>query len=119
MHERAGRPLPFVVDPRTGEVVEPRPRGPARATCADWYARRRALLVRAEARGRSTLHRVTLDGELTALPTPPGTIGDATARPDGTVEYSWSSAAEPTVIRSTAAPWCSPRPVRARPARCR
>ncbi|MCW2621454.1 MAG: peptidase prolyl oligopeptidase active site domain protein, partial [Frankiales bacterium] len=30
-----------------------------------------------------------------------GTIGGAGARPDGTVEYAWSSAASPTVIRST------------------
>jgi dipeptidyl aminopeptidase/acylaminoacyl peptidase len=45
---------------------------------------------------------VELDGTVTALPTPPGTIGDATARPDGTVEHTWSSAASPPVVRSTA-----------------
>jgi dipeptidyl aminopeptidase/acylaminoacyl peptidase len=68
----------------------------------DWYADGSALLVRAEERGRSSLHRVELDGTVTALPTPPGTIGDATARPDGTVEHTWSSAASPPVVRSTA-----------------
>jgi acetyl esterase/lipase len=101
VHERSGRPLPFVVDPRTGEVAEPDLSALPGDLSADWYPDARALLVRSEARGRSALHRVTLDGEITEIPTPPGTIGDATARPDGTVEYSWSSAAEPTVIRST------------------
>jgi dipeptidyl aminopeptidase/acylaminoacyl peptidase len=101
VHEREGRPLPFVVDPTTGEQTAPDLSSLPGDLSADWYADASALLVRAEARGRSTLHRVTLDGEIHSLATPPGTIGDATARPDGTVEYSWSSAAEPTVIRST------------------
>ncbi len=101
VHEREGRPLPFVVDPRTGEEVHPDLSSLEGDLDADWYADGSALLVSAEARGRSTLHRVTLDGQVTALPTEPGTIGGATARPDGTVEHSWSSAASPTVIRST------------------
>ena len=101
MHERTGRMLPFVVDPRTGQEVHPDLSGLEGDLEADWYADGSALLVRAEARGRSTLHRVTLDGEVSDLPTPVGTIGDVTARPDGTVEFSWSSAASPTVIRST------------------
>lgn len=102
VHEREGRPLPFVVDPRTGEEVHPDLSALEGDLDADWYADGSALLVSAEARGRSTLHRVTLDGTVEPLSTPPGTIGGATARPDGTVEYSWSSAASPTVIRSTA-----------------
>ena len=101
VHEREGRPLPFVVDPTTGEEVHPDLSSLEGDLDADWYADASALLVSAEARGRSTLHRVTLDGQVTPLPTPPGTIGSATARPDGAVEYSWSSAAEPSVIRST------------------
>jgi acetyl esterase/lipase len=101
MHERAGRPLPFVVDPTTGHEQAPDVSDLPGDLSADWYPDGSALLVRSEARGRSALHRVTLDGEITALPTPAGTIGDATARPDGSVEYSWSSAAEPTVVRST------------------
>lgn len=40
-------------------------------------------------------------GALTRIPTPPGTVSGATARPDGSVEYLWSSAAEPPVVRST------------------
>ena len=101
VHEREGRPLPFVVDPRTGEEVHPDLSSLDGDLDADWYEDGSALLVRAEARGRSTLHRVTLEGAITDLPTPPGTIAAATARPDGSVEFSWSSAAAPTVIRST------------------
>jgi dipeptidyl aminopeptidase/acylaminoacyl peptidase len=100
LHERSGRLLPLVWDPRTGE--EQRLEIPVEGDLsADWYDDASALLVRAEARGRSTLHRVGFDGSVEDVPTPRGTIGDATARPDGTVEYSWSSSASPTVIRST------------------
>ncbi|MCW2614850.1 MAG: family peptidase [Frankiales bacterium] len=106
MHERTGRMLPFLVDPATGAEVHPDLSSLEGDLDADWYPDGSALLVRAEARGRSTLHRVALDGvdpdgAITALETPAGTVGDLTARPDGTVEFSWSSAASPTVIRST------------------
>lgn len=102
VHERDGRPLPFVVDPRTGSEQHPDLTDLAGDLDADWYADGSALLVRAQAHGRSTLHRVALDGTRTCLDTPSGTIGGATARPDGAVEYSWSCSAEPSVIRSTA-----------------
>ena len=101
MHEREGRLLPFVVDPDTGEETSPDLSALTGDLEADWYADGAALLVRREARGRSTLHRVELDGRTTDLPVPVGTVGDATARPDGAVEFSWSSSAAPTVIRST------------------
>ena len=101
VHEREGRPLPFVVDPRTGEEVHPDLSALEGDLDADWYVDGSALLVQAEARGRSTLHRVSLDGEVTPLPVPTGTVSSATARPDGSVEYSWSSGAEPTRIAST------------------
>ncbi len=101
MHEREGRMLPFVVDPATGEEVHPDVSSLPGDLDADWWSDGSALLVRAEARGRSTLHRVGLDGEIVDLPTPRGTIGDATSRPDGSVEFSWSSAATPSVVRST------------------
>lgn len=101
LHEREGRPLPFVWDPVAGVERHLDLELPGDLD-ADWYPDGTALLVRAEARGRSTLHRVDLDTlAVTDLPTPRGTISDATARPDGTVEYAWSSAAEPTVVRST------------------
>lgn len=100
LHEREGRQAPLVWDPTTGEQQRLALDLPGDLD-VDWYADGSALLVRAEARGRSTLHRVALDGAVTDLPTPPGTIGDATARPDGTVEHTWSSSAEPPVVRST------------------
>ena len=101
LHEREGRMLPFVVDPATGAEVHPDLTGLTGDLDADWYPDASALLVRREARGRSTLHRVGLDGSVVDLATPPGTVSDATARPDGTVEYSWSSSASPPVVRST------------------
>ena len=101
MHEREGRLLPFVVDPLTGDEVHPDLRALPGDLDADWCPGGSALLVRREAQGRSTLHRVDLDGEVTDLPTPPGTVGNATARPDGDVEFSWSSSAAPPVIRSS------------------
>jgi dienelactone hydrolase len=101
MHEREGRLLPFVVDPLTGEQVQPDLSGLSGDLDADWYADASALLVRRETLGRSTLHRVTLDGEVEQLSTPTGTVGDATARPDGDVEFSWSSSAAPPVVRAT------------------
>jgi dipeptidyl aminopeptidase/acylaminoacyl peptidase len=99
LHEQSGRPLPLLWDPRSGDVRRFEVALEGDVT-ADWYADGSALLVVAQARGRSTLHRMDLDGTLAALPTPPGSVTAATARPDGTVEYSWSSAAEPSVIRS-------------------
>ena len=102
VHERDGRLLPFVVDPLTGREVHPDLAHLSGDLDADWYPDGRCLLVRRDASGRSTLHRVDLDGATTDLATPDGTIGDATARPDGEVEFSWSSSAAPTVIRSTA-----------------
>jgi dienelactone hydrolase len=97
LHEQTGRPLPLLWEPVTGAVD--RLEVPLEGDLsADWYADGSALLVVAEARARATLHRVGLDGSVTDLPTPPGSVTDATARPDG-VEYSWSCAAEPAVIR--------------------
>jgi acetyl esterase/lipase len=102
VHERTGRPLPFVWDPTTSEQVDLDLSALAGDLSADWYTDGGALLVHAEDRARSTLHRLDLvGGGLTRLLTPPGTVTGATTRPDGTVEYAWSSAAEPTVVRST------------------
>ncbi len=102
VHERTGRPLPFLWDPASGEQVDLPLDGLPGDLSADWYEDGAALLVHAEHRGRSSLHRLDLaTGELAELPTPRGTVTGATTRPDGTVEYAWSSAAEPTVVRST------------------
>ncbi|MPY78118.1 MAG: prolyl oligopeptidase family serine peptidase [Actinophytocola sp.] len=70
---------------------------------ATWYPDGRALLVVHFHSGRSTLHRYDLaTGELTGIDTPPGRIGGAGVRPDGAVEYAWSSAQTPPAIRTRA-----------------
>ncbi len=101
MHEREGRMFPFVVDPATGVESHPDLSSLEGDLDADWYADGSALLVQAEARSRSTLHRVPLHGKPIRLATPTGSLADATARPDGAVEFSWSCAASPTRILST------------------
>ena len=69
---------------------------------AEWYPDGSALLVAHGFEARSDLWRYDLaSGELARVETPPGTVSGASARPDGTVEYLWSSAAEPSVVRST------------------
>ena len=101
LHEQSGRPMPLLWDPVSGDVD--RLDLPLEGDLsADWFQDGSALLVVASARGRSTMHRVGLDGSVTDLETPTGTVTDATTRPDGTVEFSWSSAASPSVVRSSA-----------------
>jgi dipeptidyl aminopeptidase/acylaminoacyl peptidase len=67
----------------------------------DWYPGGDALLVVHTYQARNTLHRLDLaTGELSTVDSAPGTIGSAGVRADGTVEYSWSSAATPANIRA-------------------
>jgi dienelactone hydrolase len=59
------------------------------------------LLVWHTHAARTRLFRYRLaDGALTELPVAPGCVGSADVRPDGTVEYTCSSAAEPSTIRA-------------------
>ena len=68
---------------------------------ADWYPNGDALLVVHTHRSRNTLHRLDLaTGEVTTVDSAPGVIGMAGVRDDGTVEYSWSNAAQPHQIRA-------------------
>ncbi len=100
LHEQNGRSEPLLWDPVSGDVQ--RIAVPLEGDLsADLTVDGTALVVVAEARGRATLHRVGFDGTVEDLHAGDGTITGATARPDGTVEFSWSSAATPTVIRST------------------
>ncbi|GAA4134986.1 S9 family peptidase [Actinomadura keratinilytica] len=100
-HERRGRDEMLIWDPVAGteqEIVLDLPG----EIDADWYPDGSALLVSHSHHARDELYRYDLAaGELEPIATPRGVIGGATARPDGTVEFSWSSAAEPPVIRST------------------
>ncbi|EHR53227.1 dipeptidyl aminopeptidase/acylaminoacyl peptidase [Saccharomonospora marina XMU15] len=66
----------------------------------DWYPDAEALLIVHFHQGRSSLYRYDLaTAELASLDTPPGRIGGAGVRPDGSVEYAWSNAAQPPVVR--------------------
>jgi dienelactone hydrolase len=59
------------------------------------------LLVWHTHAARTRLFRYRLaDGVLTELPVAPGCVGSADVRPDGTVEYTCSSAARPSTIRA-------------------
>jgi dienelactone hydrolase len=103
LHERRGREELLIWDIEQDTETELRLDLPGEVT-AGWYPRADALLVVHFHQGRSSLYRYDLaTGELSSLDTPKGRIGGAGVRPDGTVEYSWSSAAEPTVIRARAA----------------
>jgi dipeptidyl aminopeptidase/acylaminoacyl peptidase len=100
-HERHGRSESLIWDPTSGEVLEIALDLPGEVG-ADWYPDASALLVAHSHHARDELYRYDLaDGSLTRIDTPRGVIGGATARPDGTVEFSWSSSASPPVIRST------------------
>ncbi|QFG23262.1 prolyl oligopeptidase family serine peptidase [Actinomadura sp. WMMB 499] len=100
-HERRGRDETLIWDPVAGterEIVLDLPG----EVGADWYPDGTALLVSHSHEARDELYRYDLGtDELTRIDTPRGVIGGADVRPDGTVEFSWSSAAEPPVIRST------------------
>ena len=102
LHERRGRPEPLIWDAELDEQREVVLDLPGEIV-ADWYADGSALLVLHQHRARGELFRYDLaTGSLDPISTPPGVIGGATARPDGAVEYAWSSSAEPPVVRSTA-----------------
>ncbi|MFR9672897.1 S9 family peptidase [Streptomyces sp. TR06-5] len=103
-HQRRGRWEPMVWNPLTGGTVEVALGLPGDVS-AEWYPDGSALLVVHSHRARSEMWRCPLTatgaGTPERLPTPAGSVTGATSRPDGTVEYLWSSAAEPPQIRST------------------
>ncbi|MFJ7155183.1 S9 family peptidase [Streptomyces sp. NPDC101118] len=100
-HQRRGRWEPMVWDVATGTQTDLVLDLPGDVS-AEWYPDGSALLVAHSHEARSELWRYEPDtGALTRVDTPPGTVSGATARPDGTVEYLWSSAAQPSSVRST------------------
>ncbi|MET8051442.1 prolyl oligopeptidase family serine peptidase [Streptosporangium sp. NPDC005286] len=101
LHERRGRREPLVWDPETGDQREIWLRDPGEIT-ADWYGDGRSLLVVRGHRGRTHLSRYDLPGGgFFPIETQHGVIDAAAPRPDGSVEYAWSSGAHPPLIRST------------------
>jgi dienelactone hydrolase len=100
-HERRGRPEPMIWNPVKGTEQEIDLDLPGEIG-ADWYPDASALLISHSHEARDELYRYDLTtGTLEPIDTPRGVIGGATARPDGTVEFSWTNAAEPPVIKST------------------
>ncbi|MGW1890537.1 S9 family peptidase [Streptomyces sp. NPDC002004] len=101
-HQRRGRWEPMVWDVATGAETDLALDLPGDVS-AEWYPDGSALLVAHSFEARSELFRLDLATRaLTRIDTPPGSVSGATARPDGSVEYLWSSAAQPPVVRSTA-----------------
>ncbi|KUJ67608.1 peptide hydrolase [Streptomyces albus subsp. albus] len=100
-HQRRGRWEPMVWNPLTGEETALAIDLPGDVG-AEWCPDGSALLVEHSYQARSELWRYDLaSAALSRVETPAGTISAATARPDGTVEFLWSSAAEPPQVRST------------------
>ncbi|MFD4634133.1 prolyl oligopeptidase family serine peptidase [Streptomyces sp. NPDC058284] len=101
-HQRRGRWEPMVWDVATGEESDLALGLPGDVS-AEWYPDGSALLIAHGFEARGELFRYDLTSrELVRIETPAGSVSGATARPDGAVEYMWSSAAEPPVVRSTA-----------------
>ena len=100
-HERRGRPELLMLDVVTGEQTELVIDLPGEVV-AEFYPDAAGLLVTHEHQGRAELHRLDLaTGRVEPLGTPAGVVSEATARPDGTVEFRWSSAAWPPVLLAT------------------
>jgi dienelactone hydrolase/Tol biopolymer transport system component len=100
-HQRRGRWEPMIWDVASGEETDLGVELPGDVT-AEWYPDGTALLIAHSFEARGELWRYDLATRaLTQIDTPAGSVSGATARPDGSVEYLWSSAAQPPRVRST------------------
>ncbi|WP_285758022.1 S9 family peptidase [Nocardiopsis ansamitocini] len=101
LHERQGTRQPLIWDAEAGTERELALDLPGELS-AGWYPDGRALLVSQKHEARTTLHRYDLDTDTTTLvPTPRGLVAGAAVRPEGTVEYSWSSSESPPMVRDS------------------
>ncbi|MEU2240518.1 prolyl oligopeptidase family serine peptidase [Streptomyces sp. NPDC018338] len=100
-HQRRGRWEPMLWDVAAGTETDLRLDLPGDVS-AEWYPDGSGLLIVHSFEARSELFRYEIATRaLVRVETPAGSVSSATARPDGSVEYLWSSAAEPPVVRST------------------
>ncbi|MGC5005161.1 S9 family peptidase [Streptomyces sp. DT203] len=101
-HQRRGRWEPMIWDPVAGTETNLAIDLPGDVG-AEWYPDGSALLIVHGFEARSDLWRYepATDSAPVRVETPAGSVSGATARPDGTVEYLWSSAAQPPAVRST------------------
>ncbi|MBA3907233.1 MAG: S9 family peptidase, partial [Pseudonocardiales bacterium] len=100
MHERRGREELLIWDVVHDTETEIHLDLPGEVA-ADFTPAGASLLVWHTHAARTRLYRYDLTTcGLTELPVAPGCVGSADVRPDGTVEYTCSSAAEPTSVRA-------------------
>ncbi|WP_190819395.1 S9 family peptidase [Saccharopolyspora pogona] len=100
LHERRGKEELLIWDVAADTESEIKLDLPGEVS-ADWYPDGKALLIAHTHHARTTMHRYDLAEEtLTELATPPGTVAGASVRPDHSVEYVWSSAATPSLVRT-------------------
>ncbi|MEV4311192.1 prolyl oligopeptidase family serine peptidase [Actinocrispum sp. NPDC049592] len=100
LHERRGREELLIWDVEQDTETELSLDLPGEVSAA-WYPDGRSILVVHTYKSRNTLHQYLIEtNELSLLDTPQGTVGSAGVRPDGTIEYSWSNAAEPSMVRA-------------------
>ncbi|MFI9580330.1 S9 family peptidase [Streptomyces sp. NPDC052236] len=101
-HQRRGRWEPMIWDVASGTEAGLAIDLPGDVN-AEWYPDGSALLVAHSFEARGELFRYDLASrELVRIETLTGSVSGAMARPDGAVEYLWSSAALPPRVRSTA-----------------
>jgi len=100
VHEREGRDRPGVWNLASGERRDFAVDLPGDVGVAGWWPDASALLLTHDHEGRTTLHRLEVaSGELSPLPTSPGTIEATRVRPDGEVWFHWASGSEAPVVR--------------------
>lgn len=100
LHERRGRKELLIWDVKADTETEVTVDLPGELT-AEWYQDGRSLLIVHTHEARDTVYRYDIEtAALSKLDIPVGTISSAGVRPDGTVEYSWSNAASPVVVRA-------------------
>jgi dipeptidyl aminopeptidase/acylaminoacyl peptidase len=100
LHERHGREELLVWDVLAGTETELALDLPGELM-ADFSPDASFLLVWHTHAARTRLYRYDLaSGALDELPVAPGCVGSADIRPDGTVEYTCSSAAQPSLVRA-------------------
>jgi dipeptidyl aminopeptidase/acylaminoacyl peptidase len=99
LHERRGREELLIWDVLADTETELALDLPGEVM-ADFSPEASFLLVWHTHAARTRLHRYDIaTGTLTELPVAAGCVGSADVRPDGTVEYTCSSAAEPSTVR--------------------
>ncbi|MFG3495723.1 prolyl oligopeptidase family serine peptidase [Streptomyces sp. NPDC047928] len=101
-HQRRGRWEPMLWDVASGVETDLALDLPGDVS-AEWFPDGSGLLIVHSFEARSEMWRYEIaTRDLVRVDTPAGSVSSATTRPDGTVEYLWSSAAHAPVVRSTA-----------------